>query len=322
MTCPACLGGNAPLVFAGGKHAMAKCRDCGLVFTSPMPTDAELLEYYQGFSFQLESDPRLRRHLPAIRSSLMHFVGEPALGGRFLDYGGGCGVYAAAAAELGWRAELFDYDCQMVAVGKRVFGIDAAWTDLDSAVGPYEIIFAFHVVEHWNHLDRHLGGLLQKLQPGGSLVGATPNALSLEKSVRHAHRQRYEHILEEAGASAEEAQAWLRKADSVTCWDPPRHLFAFTPGSLESLGRRHGLVVEVTTGYNTDLLFEPRGYIVPTPLDALRDLGWRALRRPRHALRRLARAWTERRDLGRLRREQPAMGEQLYFKMTKPDSIQ
>jgi len=49
--------------------------------------------------------------------------------------------------------------------------------------------------------------------------------------------------------------------DSILAWDPPRHLFAFTPKSLAAIGVRFGRETEIFVGYNTNRLFEPRQYV-------------------------------------------------------------
>jgi len=324
VTCPACLEEAGVLLGSGASATPPhKCEACGLVFAHPMPDTASLMAFYQGFSFQRQSRAELLRHLPAIRRSLTHFVGPPVGTGRFLDYGGATGVYARAAQDLGWKAAVSDFDIAMLRIAHDELGVPHTFVEPECIDGePYDVIFSFHVIEHWNDIDSNISRLLKLLSPGGRLLFATPNAQTTEKRVRHRQRRGYIRILESHGVDHTEAERLLAKDDSITCWDPPRHLFAFTPASLRALGARFGFVTRVMTGYNTSTLFEPRQYSIPTLLAlsrraiegvargsrstllaALRDV-------PSTARHRLGLAWLELRF--------PDLGEQLYVEFKKP----
>jgi SAM-dependent methyltransferase len=232
-------------------------------------------------------------------------------------------VYARAAQDLGWKAAVSDFDIAMLRIAHDELGVPHTFVEPECIDGePYDVIFSFHVIEHWNDIDSNISRLLKLLSPGGRLLFATPNAQTTEKRVRHHHRRGYIRILESLGVDHTEAERLLAKDDSITCWDPPRHLFAFTPASLRALGKRFGLVTRVMTGYNTSALFEPRQYSIPTLLSlsrraiegvargsrstllaALRDI-------PSTARHRLGLAWLELRF--------PDLGEQLYVEFKKP----
>jgi SAM-dependent methyltransferase len=314
--CEACLSDERSLEIRGSKYGLIKCGTCGLVTTDPMPTDEELVDYYQGFSFNLESPQILKGQLSAIERSLRHFVGEGP--GRFLDYGGGCGIYTVAAKNLGWSSELFDYDKGMIDFAKQELGVQKGFSDWMGVTGSFDLIFAFHVIEHWNSLTHHFEELLNRLSPGGSLVFATPNARSVEKIARHRHRESYENILIDKGASRDQACEILARHDSVTCWDPPRHLYAFTPESLKQLGQRYDLKTHVWTGYNTSSIFEPRRYVIPTLKNTLAGQVRQILKHPRQTLKNIKPYIKLRIAISRLKATYPEMGEQLYVKFIKP----
>jgi len=317
MKCPACLSLAQALYLPSKKYHLIKCGDCGLVFTDPMPDDRELGDFYQGFNFQKEPASNLLENLDKIKSSLDYFVGRPHGSQRFLDYGGGCGVYTLAASQLGWDAELYDYDREMVDYGKKELGLMHAFADINDLRAGYHLIFAFHVVEHWNDLDRHFQQLLSLLAPDGSVVIATPNAVSIEKKARFLHRKKYLNILLKYGASVAQAKEWMKKTDSITCWDPPRHLFAFTPQSLRALAERFHLNVTIWTGYNSNPIFEPRQYLIPSYEKSMQSFSKEIFNNPFRAIKRLFKNTLNRFCVARLEKNYPDLGEQLYAKFTR-----
>jgi|GEM_PF-4705926 len=262
ITCKACA--NIIHVVSVSKYDIRpyKCSVCGLVQADPMPSNDTLLSYYQGFSFQKPTQTRIELDMDLICSNLKRLIGPIYGGKRFLDYGGGCGIYAKAALKLGWKAELFDYDKDMVAYGSEALGLPYAYDSLNACKGPYDLIFAFHVVEHWNDVDAHFKTLLERLAPGGRIVFATPNARSIEKWFRPLHLRRYYNLWSNYEPSKTKRLKFLLRPDSVFCWDPPRHLLAWTPKAFKALGDRNCLKTTIKIGYNTSRRFEPRGYVI------------------------------------------------------------
>lgn len=265
--CQAC--GSTAIAFSAGirEFTLHKCGECGLVRTNPMPKDADLVRFYQQFAFEKPTHADVDHDVPAIKGSLRHFVGSPQPGrNRFLDYGGGFGIYSKAARQLGWEPSLFDYDRGCLDYAKREMGVKRVSDDLSELQGErFDVIFGYHVIEHWNRIDENMNLLVRLLAPGGKIVFATPHADSCEKWVRPYHLRNYARGLVARGESWGRATLLTLKLNSFLCWDPPRHLFAFSADALQEIGRRHGLVSSIETGYNTSLLHEPRQYVVPNP---------------------------------------------------------
>lgn len=267
LLCGAC-GYSDLLVLAKTKNGEAlKCHICGLVQHHPMPSDNELAKYYQGFSFQCPNFSEIEREVKEIEKSLEYFVGRPAAeaSAKFLDYGGAAGIYCRAAERLGWKPTLFDYDEQMLNFGRQNLGIEEVTSDLKKLeLQRFDVIFSYHVVEHWNSIDQHFTRLLKMLKPGGKLVIATPNARSFEKYLRPFHFYSYYRRWRDWTGSRLKACRVLAPLDSVFCYDPPRHLLAFTPKAFIALGERHGLETEILSGFNSSRIHEPRSYVIKT----------------------------------------------------------
>jgi SAM-dependent methyltransferase len=232
-----------------------------------MPTDSDLLHYYQGFAFEKPSRGDVEHDAPLVQASLRHFIGAPTgEGRRFLDYGGGFGIYCRAAQELGWEPWLLDYDRSCLDYAKSEMGAVQVVASLEELRGTsFDVIWGFHVIEHWNCIDRNIEALIALLAPGGRLVFATPNAHSFEKWVRPYHLRNYTRSLVSKGESWGRAISLTFRPRSFLCWDPPRHLFAFTRSALVAVGRRHGLDAKIELGFNTAVRYEPRQYVVPNP---------------------------------------------------------
>lgn len=232
-----------------------------------MPTDTELVEFYQQFAFEKPLREDVENDMPAIQDSLRHFVGLPRPGwNRFLDYGGGFGIYCKAARGVGWDPSLFDYDRGCLDYAKSEMGVSRAVGDLAELKGEqFDVIFGYHVIEHWNRIDPNMEALLGLLAPGGRIIFATPHSESAEKWVRPYHLRKYAMGLVAMGEALPRALLLTARLRSFLCWDPPRHLLAFSAESLRAIGRRHGLKARIETGYNTSAIHEPRQYVVPNP---------------------------------------------------------
>ncbi len=285
-----------------------------------MPDDAALMAFYQQFAFEKPLREDVEHDVPAIEASLRHFIGVPQPGrNRFLDYGGGFGIYCKAARELGWEPSLFDYDLGCLDYARSEMGVARAAGDLAEFKGEqFDVIFGYHVIEHWNRIDDNMRSLLGLLAPGGRIVFATPHAESAEKWVRPYHLRNYARGLMARGEALPRAVVLTMRLKSFLCWDPPRHLFAFSADSLRELGRRHGLEAGIETGYNTSAVHEPRQYVVANPF-APRFKVPRGTSAAASALRKLTAcfSWAGCKLLARLF---PCWGEQLYVVYSRPSS--
>jgi len=132
----------------------------------------------------------------------------PWLGaGRYLDVGCGSGSALGVARSLGWRVSGIERDAAAAAKARRFS--DAVYTgDVLSAPcprGEFDVVTAFHVLEHVPDPVAVVRRMLEWLAPGGLLVIEVPNAGGLGAALFGA--------------------AW-------SGLELPRHLSQFTPESL------------------------------------------------------------------------------------------
>jgi len=242
--CPICESSDTRVLLAWNRQtSIALCGACDLRFASPRPTDEELSDFYQGFLYRKPDRRQIERLIGKRTRDLRRLfgwsTGQP--GPRtFLDFGGGTGVAFQAARILGLDAYCCDIDEDACAFVREEFG--ATNTSVSTAISSlareaFDFILADNVIEHVSESVALMESIAGLLVPGGVAVLKTPYGGSGELFF-------YPKILILGYARKALRYNGLFKALSIlttrriwTC-DPPRHLFAFTPGSLETIARR------------------------------------------------------------------------------------
>lgn len=216
--------------------------DCRLVWLDPAPLPDELWKAYaqyhthgktrsNGLSGKLVSlTNRLYRGMAwpvwAItglyretrRMRLLMLDQLPA--GSLLDVGCGGGRYLRRMQRKGWRVTGIDFDEQATRRVRERYGIDTHTGDLIDARLPtasFDAITMSHSIEHLPDPAATLRECLRLLKPGGHLVVVTPNVESRAASLFGA--------------------CWRG-------WEPPRHLFLFSTGTLRQFLLDAGFVVD------------------------------------------------------------------------------
>jgi hypothetical protein len=202
VTCPACC---APASFrqASWKWSAVECSGCGHCFTleeSEATSDNTHFENsgYVAWREQFRDDFEGEA---AARAT--HIQGKIKGPGRLLEIGCSTGEFLHAMADKGWEA--FGIDAMLLANGESA---------------SFDLIAAFHLIEHVRKLDELLENCRRLATPTGSLVIFTPHW-----------------------------DAWSRRLFGDNWPDfMPEHLHFFTARSLSLLLARHGFrVVHVAT---------------------------------------------------------------------------
>jgi SAM-dependent methyltransferase len=234
-----------------GVFTVARCRRCGFLYQRPRVRDDCLAACYPDhYPRHQEPSPRVplkgsAGRQRAVRHALATALGYPAFAesgasvftrvrarwlarrlrwscppwrgrGRYLDVGCGSGGSLAVARALGW-ATVDGLEIDAAAAEKaRKFADRLHVGDVGSAPfapGSFDLVTAFHVLEHLPDPIADLKRMLSWLAPGGILVLEVPNAGGL-------------------GASTFGA-AW-------SGLELPRHLWQFSPATLRALVERAG----------------------------------------------------------------------------------
>ena len=195
VDCPVC--GSADHHKVAGRDRKAKwlathiCRACGLFFTNPMPTEAELADYYATtyrLEYQFASIKPRASHVSrkaaeaAVRAEELGEVVNLSRPLRFLDFGTGSGELPKHMATLGHEATGFEPGESFVEYARaQAEGAGTAriltgcWQDMDFAPGSFDVITCLHVLEHLPTPVAALSQLREWLAPGGVIFLEVPD---------------------------------------------------------------------------------------------------------------------------------------------------
>ena len=154
------------------------CDQCGLVFADRAvwkdPHSAQ--DYYGGGHASLEA---LRAQPTGTHQERVAFVKKWVGSGTLLDYGGGLGETAVMASKMGFSATVIEDSVCAVEAGRHFFP-DIEWHCARMIPGDvknesYDVVTAFHVMEHLVDPCLVLRQFHRILRPGGCLCIEVPN---------------------------------------------------------------------------------------------------------------------------------------------------
>jgi 2-polyprenyl-3-methyl-5-hydroxy-6-metoxy-1,4-benzoquinol methylase len=203
-----------------------RCKSCGFKFTSPRPDDKDLGDYYKAESYVSHSDTK-----KGLINTLYHWVRSYTLikklqlvmhhtglkQGRILDYGAGTGAFLEMCKKNKWEALGIEPDETARKVMAEKFKI-SSYTSLeeakiDSAFFGFDVITAWHVLEHVPNIKETIEIFKSLLKEKGILIVAVPNPTSHD--------------------------AFFYK-ENWAAYDVPRHLWHFAPADMVKLMEDHG----------------------------------------------------------------------------------
>lgn len=215
---------------------LEKCETCGFVLTNPSPSENDLSRYYQSDAYISHSNRSatftdrvykvIRRFTLKWKVNLVktHSLIPPRT---ILDFGCGTGAFLRECKKNG--AEIFGVEPSAVA---RELAIKETRTTIwESIYGPdqhYDVITLWHVLEHVPSLRQTLHQLKDLLATNGTMFIAVPNLKSLDAE----HYGKY----------------WA-------AYDVPRHLWHFSPATMQELLTQHQLNLIATIPMKLDAYY-------------------------------------------------------------------
>jgi SAM-dependent methyltransferase len=192
--CPACAApaGGETIKVPDHEYGLAfvahyvECPSCGTLAQQPMPTFAELAEFYPADYHSMVHAGRIARARNAMR--IKRLVKLARVDGPILDYGCGDGSFLLQAAESMPRRKFWGYEIgaksqTRVLSGGAVTIVTGSPEDLFARLPVCGLITLNHVIEHLPDPQSIVQRLTDRLAPGGVFEGQTPAADSLERAV-------------------------------------------------------------------------------------------------------------------------------------------
>ena len=232
--CPLCGGNHLKYTmtcvdhYASGEHFdLLRCEDCGFQFTQDFPLETEIGPSYETPDYISHSDTKKgvinslyhlvrKRMLNRKARLILHLLGKKT--GSLLDIGTGTGYFSHTMKEKGWDVTAIEKSPQARTFAKEHFNLnvydESKLKDLPDK--SFDTITLWHVMEHLEHLNETWELLYKLLDDNGILVVAVPNCTSYD---------------------AEKYQEYW------AAYDVPRHLWHFTPSTIQTFGAKHNFIL-------------------------------------------------------------------------------
>lgn len=233
-SCPVCGSHDLKKAFDAVDHfssgevfTLSDCTHCGFRFTNDFPPEDIIGRYYDSPDYISHSDSdkglvnrlyhHFRKRMLKKKVDLVkaHATGDPI---RLLDIGCGTGYFLQAAKERGMMVSGIEKDekareSATIRSGLTVNDGDSLWKIENES---FDVITLWHVLEHLEKLNETISKIKEIIASEGIVVLALPNCRSYD-----------------AGFYKE---FWA-------AYDIPRHLWHFSPDTVEKLLTKHHLKI-------------------------------------------------------------------------------
>lgn len=233
-SCPVCGGDDLKKIFDAADHfssrevfPVCECTRCGFRFTNHFPSEDTIGRYYDSPDYISHSDSdqglinRLyhyfRKQMLKKKVSLVaaHATGNPV---RLLDMGCGTGYFLGAAKEQGWIVSGIEKDKKARESAALRTGLTVNDENSLREIGhaSFDAVTFWHVLEHLEKLNETVSKIKDIVTPEGIIVLALPNSQSYDARF---YKERW------------------------AAYDIPRHLWHFSPDTVEKLLAKHQLKI-------------------------------------------------------------------------------
>jgi 2-polyprenyl-3-methyl-5-hydroxy-6-metoxy-1,4-benzoquinol methylase len=233
--CPVCNSKNINPLLTVQDHSVSKeefviwqCADCSLRFTQDVPDENSIAPYYKSPDYISHTNTdkgfinkayqKIRTYTLEQKAKLI--TNETGIEkGVLLDMGSGTGAFLNVMKNKGWKVQGIEPDEDARQLAKKLYGLTINEpSELQHiADGSFDAITLWHVLEHVHQLHEYVTQLKRILKTNGKLFIAVPNFQSRDSDIYRSY--------------------WA-------AYDVPRHLYHFSPKSIEVLMQKHSLKLE------------------------------------------------------------------------------
>lgn len=212
---------------SGELFTVAECGSCSLRFTQDVPCENGINPYYKSEDYISHTNTA-----KGIVNSLYHAVRKKTIRGKrklienitgikngsMLDVGSGTGAFANEMKKHGWQATGLEPDADARKLAKDQYQLELADTGqfYQLPADHFDAITLWHVLEHVHDLSKYVQQLKALLKQNGKLFIALPNYTSADAAIYREY--------------------WA-------AYDVPRHLYHFSPQSMDVLMTNNGLKI-------------------------------------------------------------------------------
>jgi 2-polyprenyl-3-methyl-5-hydroxy-6-metoxy-1,4-benzoquinol methylase len=234
--CPVCKSRQIDPLMTIRDHSVSKenfviwqCRNCTLRFTQDAPEENEIGRYYQSQEYISHTNTQkglLNKIYQRVRKITLKqkadfIIKQTQETGSLLDVGAGIGAFASVMKQRGWRVTGVEPDPGARQQSEKLFGerLIPSMEDGNLRNSSFDAISLWHVMEHVHALHEYVEKLKGLLKPEGKLFIAVPNYTAMDADIY---------------------KTWW------AAYDVPRHLYHFSPLSMQKLLELHGLKLQST----------------------------------------------------------------------------
>ncbi len=189
--------------------SILRCTTCGLCVTDPLVPDS-LIEKYYPPRYRVDRQKQTGGTRVRLRAAAVERATPVGFCGRLLDLGCGTGAFAMEMKRHGWDLAVTELN-DAVLDQMRSAGMEAKCPDealRDGFGHPFDVITAWHVLEHVESPMELTKWARANLKPDGILMVTVPNLMSWQARMF--------------------GRDWLHL-------DVPRHRYHFSPGTLAKM---------------------------------------------------------------------------------------
>ncbi len=232
--CPVCNAAGIQQILTAKDHTVTsetfsiwQCDSCSLRFTQDVPEANEIGRYYKSENYISHSETnkglinwlylRVRKFT---LSSKRNFIEKATRvkKGSILDIGSGAGAFLHHMKMNEWKTEGLEPDSQAIERARLEYGLNLRPSShlFSFQQHLFDVITMWHVLEHVQDLHAYISKIKNICKPGGKIFIAVPNYTSYDA----------EHY-----------------GSSWAAYDVPRHLYHFSPASMQELMKKHGCTI-------------------------------------------------------------------------------
>ena len=212
---------------SGELFPIAECRSCSLRFTQDIPEPDKSIKYYKSENYISHSNTskglinelyqKVRNRTMLKKRRMIEKLSGLQMGS-LLDVGSGIGTFVSTMKEHGWDVTGIEPDESAREKAKEVYALELLDEESinDLPLNTFDVITLWHVLEHIYYLDDYLEKLRSLLKDNGKIFIAVPNYTSHDARVYN--------------------ECWA-------AYDVPRHLYHFSPRSMQVLMDKKNLKI-------------------------------------------------------------------------------